>query len=223
MRNPALVAMSLALVMCGSARRDPEQGRTPMKPIEREQISVTTGDIALLPSGRLTVDSPKLRAVVAHATAPSGALSFHYLGPTRDSAPLDDGEVRTQIGLKLRAQDTCNVVYVMWRIAPEAKLVVSVKHNPGMHTHAQCGARGYRNVAPMRQRPAPRVMPGADHLLQADLKRDELIVYVDGEVVWEGRLGPEVLSFDGPVGVRSDNARFEFKLGAGEPVVSQSH
>jgi hypothetical protein len=153
-----------------------------------------------------------MRCVVAHPTLSRGTLRFHYFGPTGDAAPLDDGEVRAQLGLKLRAQDGCNLVYVMWRIAPEAKLVVSVKYNPGMYTHAQCGARGYRNVVPAWARPVPQVTPGATHVLTADLRGDALAVSVDGAVAWQGTLGPEVLSFDGPVGVRSDNARFEFDL-----------
>jgi hypothetical protein len=209
---------SLAVATCGSAHREPtEEGTLPMHLISREQMLVTTGAINPLPLGGLTVDSAKMRAVVAHATAPRGALWFRYLGPTRDAAPLDDGELRTQIGLKLRAQDGCNLVYVMWRIAPEAKLVVSIKHNPGMRTHGDCGAGGYRNVLPTWQRPVPHVAPGADHVLHAELRNDQLVVYVDGTAAWEGMLGPEVLSFDGPIGVRSDNARFDFCLKVGEP------
>jgi hypothetical protein len=190
-----------------------------MKPISREQLLVTSGELEVLPLGRLKVESPKLRAVVTRATAQSGALWFHYLGPTGDAAPLSDGEMRTQIGLKLRAQDSCNVVYVMWRIAPAAKLVVSVKHNPGMHTHTECGARGYRNVTPAWERQVSDVAPGADHVLQAELRGHELAVFVDGASVWKGTLGSEVLRFDGPIGVRSDNARFDFKLAEGEPIV----
>ena len=34
---------------------------------------------------------------------------------------------------KLRAEDACNLVYVMWRIEPQSRLVVSVKRNPGQH------------------------------------------------------------------------------------------
>jgi hypothetical protein len=192
-----------------------------MQPISRAQIVVTTGAITLSLSGSLTVESSKMRAVVAHATEPRGALWFHYLGPTRDAAPLDDGEVRTQIGLKLRAQDGCNLVYVMWRIAPEAKLVVSIKHNPGMRMHAECGARGYRNVAPAWERRVPRVTPGDDHLLHADLQRDQLVVYLDGVATWKGTLGAEALGFDGPIGLRSDNARFDFNLSAGDSVAAE--
>ena len=41
------------------------------------------------------------------------------------------GELRRQFGLKLRAQDACNLVYVMWRIEPASKLVVSIKCRTG--------------------------------------------------------------------------------------------
>ena len=37
-------------------------------------------------------------------------------------------------------------------------------------------------------------------------------VFGDGDVVWEGDVGPQALAFDGPVGVRSDNVRVQFKL-----------
>ena len=37
-----------------------------------------------------------------------------------------------------------------------------------------------------------------------------LTVKADDGVVWEGDLGPASLEFDGPVGLRSDNARVIF-------------
>ncbi len=40
----------------------------------------------------------------------------------------------------------------------------------------------------------------------------EMKVFVDNSLVWEGSLGSEALSFDGPVGIRSDDARLEFEL-----------
>jgi hypothetical protein len=40
---------------------------------------------------------------------------------------------------------------------------------------------------------------------------------VDGNVVWEGDVGKQVLQFDGPVGFRTDNARFEFEFLADAP------
>ena len=73
--------------------------------------------------------------------------------------PLASGEMRRQFGLKLRAEDACNLVYAMWRIEPESKLVVSVKSNPGQHTSAQCGNRGYQNIKPLHSSPLPSLRP----------------------------------------------------------------
>jgi hypothetical protein len=120
--------------------------------------------------------------------------------------------MRRQFGLKLRAQNGCNLVYAMWRIEPESKLVISVKSNPGMNASSECGNHGYRNIKPRRWSAVPRLNPGDSHALFADMNGSEMRVSVDGNTVWEGDLGPEALSFDGPVGVRTDNGRFEFEL-----------
>src|SRR4029077_13503182 len=92
---------------------------------------------------------------------------FTFLGSTGNEARLGSGELRRQFGLKLRAQDACNLVYTMWRIEPESKLVVSVKSNPGQHSSAECGNRGYRNIKPRRSTPAPLLRPGDTHRLSA--------------------------------------------------------
>jgi len=42
-------------------------------------------------------------------------------------------------------------------------------------------------------------------------------VYANNTLVWEGDLGPQALAFEGPVGVRGDNGRFEFELFAAYP------
>jgi hypothetical protein len=47
----------------------------------------------------------------------------------------------------------------MWRIELESKLVVSATINPGQHTSAQCGNRGYRNIKPRRGAPVPVLHP----------------------------------------------------------------
>jgi hypothetical protein len=60
-------------------------------------------------------------------TPPFAEAHFTYLGSTGNEARLGSGELRRQFGLKLRAEDACNLVYAMWRIEPESKLVVSVK------------------------------------------------------------------------------------------------
>jgi hypothetical protein len=162
--------------------------------------------------GTLRIDVPEMRAVVASGPARTIEARLRYLGPTTDVKALASGERRRQFGFKLRAANTCNVVYVMWHIEPDSKLAVSVKSNPGMTTHAQCDAHGYRNLRPSRAAPVPALRPGEWHRLRASLVGEALSVSLDGSVVWEGGIGPEGTAFDGPVGMRSDNGRFELEL-----------
>jgi hypothetical protein len=149
-------------------------------------------------------------------------VRFTYLGSTGNEAPLASGEMRRQFGLKLRAQDACNLVYAMWRIEPESRLVVSVKSNPGEHTSAQCGNRGYQNIKPGRSVPVPALSSGSTHTLRAEMNGSELHVFADNSLVWEGSVGPDALAFDGPVGIRSDNARLQIDFLTGKALKGQA-
>jgi hypothetical protein len=183
-------------------------------PIRRDALCTTLGKLQRTAAGRIAIDEPKVRAVAPAAQNPAAELRFTYLGPTDRSAPLKSGILRRQIGLKLRAQDSCNVVYVMWRIGDQrdAGISVQVKRNPGQSRHEQCQTRGYTSPKAEKRAAVARVEPGAAHTLRAELQGDVLKVLADGAAVWEGRLGLEILSFDGPVGIRSDNGRFELDL-----------
>jgi len=176
---------------------------------------VTNGFISTLSGGRLAVDSPSSRAVARSIGDQSAEIRFRYLGPTQTSKPLASGELRRQIGIKLDAQDTCNLLYVMWHIEPDSRIAVSVKRNPGQHTHEQCNAHGYVNIKPSVSIPPAKVVSGDSHTLRADLRRDELMVSADGTVVWRGTLANQIDNLAGPVGLRTDNARFEFEFFAG--------
>src|SRR5215471_12265399 len=92
-----------------------------MIPVPRIKMCVTEGVLEELKDSRLSVKVPKMRAVVAASTTPVAEARLTYLGPTSADAPLASGEMRRQFGLKLRAQDGCNLIYVMWRIEPESK------------------------------------------------------------------------------------------------------
>ena len=124
----------------------PRPAGNTLSPVSRAHLCVTEGAIEELPGPRLAVNVPKMRAYLNSRTPQSVEADFTYLGSTGNEARLASGELRRQFGLKLRAQDACNLVYAMWRIEPESKLVVSVKNNPGLHSSAQCGNRGYRNI-----------------------------------------------------------------------------
>jgi hypothetical protein len=183
--------------------------------IDREKLCVTNGVISALPGGRLAIDTPSSRAVARAGTAPSAEIRFRYLGPSAGSKPLASGELRRQIGLKLRAQDTCNLLYAMWHIEPDSRIAVSVKRNAGKHTHEECGAGGYLNIKPRTSVTLPRIQSGESHTLRAELHGTDLSLVADGRAVWEGTVGNVIAEFDGPVGLRTDNARFDLEYYAG--------
>jgi len=179
--------------------------------IGRNDLCVTNGIVSTLPNGLLATDTPSSRAVMLKKAEQVAEIRFRYMGATPTSRPLASGELRRQIGLKLRAQDTCNLIYVMWRIEPDAAIAVSIKRNPGRHTHEQCGAGGYSNIKPQRRINPPPIRPGETHTLRAELHGSDLTVATDGKVAWQGALGNEPAQLDGLIGFRTDNARFEFE------------
>jgi hypothetical protein len=89
---------------------------------------------------------------------------------------------------------------------------VQVKRTPGQRTSKECGNHGYRGVAPRVRRALPSLALGASHVLSAEIDGSALRVLVDGALVWEGDLPVSALEIDGPIGVRSDNVRFEGEL-----------
>ena len=97
--------------------------------VPRAKLCVTEGTMEGSASGELIVSVPKMRAYVNTFTSQPIEAHFTFLGSTGNEARLGSGELRCQFGLKLRAQDACNLDYAMWRIEPESKLVVSVKSN----------------------------------------------------------------------------------------------
>ncbi len=191
-------------------------------PYSRAYLCVTEGTIAELPGDRLAVNVPKMRAYLNVPTWQIVEARFTYLGVTPTEARLASGELRLQFGLKLRAQDACNLIYAMWRIEPESKLMVSIKSNPGEHASSQCGNHGYRNVKPHRSTPIPALRAGDAHSLRAEMNGAELKVFIDHATVWEGSVGSDALVFDGPIGIRSDNARLQIELRAGRPLEAQT-
>jgi hypothetical protein len=192
--------------------------------IERDRLCVTNGAVSALADGRLAIETPSSRAVVQAGTE-NGAdqiaeIHFRYLGPSRDSRPLASGELRRQIGLKLQAEDTCNLIYAMWRIEPDARVVVSIKRNAGLHTNKQCGVHGYVNFKSQdRSGPLP-MRSGEAHTLRAELRGTDLTVTADGKVAWQGSLASEMALTVGPPGFRTDNARITFEYFAAAPTQS---
>lgn len=205
------------LALAASAASSSQNQEPQMLRVNRDMLCVTEGAVDQSAAQELTVNVSKMRAYVNRTTLQTAEVHFKYLGPTENESKLGSGEIRRQFGLKLRAENACNLVYVMWRIAPESKLVVSVKANAGQQASAECGNRGYKNIKPQHSSPVPILQPGALHALRAELSGDALRVLADGAVVWVGNIGPEARAFNGPVGMRSDNARLEAELRVGMP------
>jgi hypothetical protein len=211
-----LVAIFL-LAACSGGEAAPKKQVPPPKVVDKEIVKkldpikdalcVTKGTAAI--GSRIT--DPTMRAVAKGSLGESASLTFKYAGDTEAVRELAGGQARRQIGLKLRAQDGCNLVYVMWRLDPKPKLDISVKLNPGKKTHKECGADGYVKV-----KPAKGKLPGVPVLaiddvrtLKAEIIGDELTVWIDELISWKGTLPEAARALDGPAGIRSDNFAFE--------------
>lgn len=179
----------------------------PATPIAHDTICVTKG---LIDRGSVIgVREPTVRAISRGSSGDGIAMTFTYRGDSDKARRLSSGQMRRQLGLKLRAQNSCNVVYVMWRLDPKPELEVSLKANPGMRLHRECGAAGYTKIKPMGQ--APNLEAGARHTLSAQITGDELVASIDGQVAWRGTLPPEARQIKGPAGFRSDNVAFDIE------------
>ena len=193
---------------CGSTRLEAAPGdRSPsieVKPIAHEAICVTKGEIT-----NAAITGPTVRAFALGATGDAAQLTFTFRGETDTTRDLASGEARRQVGLKLRAEDSCNVVYVMWRLDPKPKLSVSVKRNRGQRTHEECGANGYIKVKPIKSSSVPYLEVGATHRLRAEIVGDELVAWIDGKIAWQGHLPDDARDMTGPAGIRSDNLKLD--------------
>jgi hypothetical protein len=210
-----VVGIVLVVFGCKASRAEPVNG-----------LCVTHGKLAKADDGRARVVEPAVRAVQPASLGNSASIAFTYRGPTDKEVALASGQIRKQIGLKLRAADGCNVVYVMWRFEPDPGIEVQIKRNPGKRTNKECGTRGYTKLAADgprtsgndRRVPVPRPEPGESHELAATIAGDRLEARVDGDLVWTGPLPADVAELDGPAGMRSDNVRADFALVApGKP------
>lgn len=192
-------------------------------PVSATRLQVTSGSIERLASGLLQTRSPQMRAVERDSGrhAQWARLRFRYVQPSVGTSPLGSGAMRRQLGLKLQAGDPCNLLYLMWWEYPAHQIAISVKRNPGQSTSAECGNRGYTDVARIPFPIAPSVRDRRTHVLEARSHREAdgalaLTVLADGVRVYRDRLGADVTSgLDGPIGVRSDNGTYRFNLFAG--------
>jgi hypothetical protein len=178
-----------------------------------QSICVTKGAIG---PGSM-VDVPTFRGVALGTSGEAARIDFVYQGRSRGERALASGQVRRQLGLKLRAADGCNLAYVMWRLDPRPQVEVSVKVNPGARTHAECGARGYTKLKPASYDGAPDLVIRKRYALSAQITGDGLSAWIDGRLVWQGSLPYEARSLSGPSGLRSDNIAYSI-VAFGAPV-----
>ena len=211
LERTASVSAPLSFAGRGPSQVKAHHAATAIRPVAASELCVSAGRVNPLAS-HLHVDSGGMRAVVAGDVSSAAELDFTYRGPSTETAPLASGELRRQIGLKLRAKDSCNVVYVMWHVEPTPGIAVSVKSNPGASTHRQCGDHGYINIRPTTAAPVARIVRDVAHALRAEIQGNLLRVLADGAVVWTGALPAQAFAFEGPAGIRSDNGAFDFDM-----------
>jgi hypothetical protein len=211
-RLPLLITLLLLLASATALASAGIQWRT----VHRSALTVSEGAVTAAGGPQVETDSAAMRAVVRdrghHATG--ARLTFQFLGPSAETEALGSGEIRQQIGLKLRASDPCNLVYVMWRNSPDEVIEVLVKRNAGETTSSECENNGYTEAALIPE----TADPSAQHVLdvRTSRKRDgslALVIRADGRVVRRLDLSAALTAgLNGPVGVRSDNGQYTFKL-----------
>jgi hypothetical protein len=193
----------------------------PWKAIGKGGLAVSEGKIVSAgPHATLRTRSPAMRAVALdggrHAT--SARLWFRYLGESTTTVPLGSGLIRRQIGLKLRAPDPCNLVYVMWHAYPDDAIEIQVKRNPGQTTSSQCGNNGYTQVATIPLGSGDGTSDHGAHRLEVDTRRTAngalaLAVHTDNTLLRKVNLSASLTAgLVGPIGIRSDNGDYLFQL-----------
>ncbi len=213
MRRAAILALVAA---CGGKLEAAPERTVKLVPIT-DTLCVTKGAAKV----GATVIEPTMRAVALGSHGDGAALELVYRGDTEATRELASGAARRQVGLKLRAQNSCNVVYVMWRLDPKPMLEVSIKLNPGKAMHAECGAEGYTKVKPTKSWPVPVLVAGDKHVLRAVINGDDLTAWIDEKVAWRGTLPASARTLIGPAGIRSDNLSFEL-VGFSAPETSDA-
>lgn len=223
LRLPLRQALAAALLLALITSLVPRASAAPWTPVAASRLHVTSGTITTLASGLLQTRSPQMRAVERDngRHAQWGRLRFRYVQPSDDTSTLGSGAVRRQLGLKLQAGDPCNLLYVMWWEYPTHQIAISVKRNPGQVTSAECGNRGYLDIAKIPLAVSPSVRDHRTHVLEARSHREAdgtlaLTVLADGVRVYRDHLGSDLTAgLDGPIGVRTDNGTYRFTMFAG--------
>jgi len=181
--------------------------------VTRPDLDVSSGAITQNDLGYLTIEEPTTRATVRGDYQYRASLQFRYRGPTEVIVPSGSGLELHQIGLMLRAMNPCNLVYVMWRLQPAQEVVVQVKKNAGQSTSQECRNGGYTTLH--RQNVAPfayfdlRVL---DAEIRWTFSSPEVRVWIDYQEICRVTVPTNLITgIDGPVGLRTDNGKYDFR------------
>jgi hypothetical protein len=199
------VLVLAGLAACGASEAAPEARRATQLAAIGDELCATHGHAQI----GAAITEPTVRAYARGTSGDAAELAIIFRGDTEQQRALASGGARRQLGVKLRAKDSCNVVYVMWRLDPTPKIEVSVKLNPGAKAHEDCGAEGYTKIKPTKSWAPPALEVGYSHALRAAIAGDELTAWIDDKVVWRGRWPAAARTLEGPAGLRSDNMAFD--------------
>ena len=148
--------LALLTVLAACSSRAPAAPSIAVQPVPSDRMCVTHGVMQ-----GTEVSDPTFRAVSTTSAGDAAELTFKMHDWPVQTRALRSGDVRHQLGLKLRAADGCNLVYVMWRLdPPRPSIEVQIKANPGSHTNDECGTDGYTRVRPDVRGKIPYASPG---------------------------------------------------------------
>jgi len=189
------------------------------------QYRVTSGSAQPSGGGWYSVDSSNLRAWTGQNAVSQGALDFVWNGLPAQTKPLESGDMREQIALRL-GPNQMNEVSMAWRMPNSGGgIVVQLKYNPGISDPApgQSNVTGYSTIRPTFYKAPPALQPGQTHQIQYALNGNQLSIFADGDLTWQGNLSSEALAImQGELNVRADNWKGNFALAAGQsPQTSQ--
>lgn len=182
-------------------------------------LVTTSGEINITKSGAfLTNLVPTMRAYSSNSDGDVALLRFRYRGETEVVNKLASGAIRQQVGLKLRATDTCNVLYVVWQIYPKEQITIARKDNEGMTRHSECGATGYVNI---KKYPVPESLTARSmttrYLAAEIIDEERLELYLDNVLYDTIDLDSNTKKYlkrtrMGHSGLRTDNVDLIFKF-----------
>jgi hypothetical protein len=179
-------------------------------------LCVTEGAVENSSGDRLTVDAPKMRAYVnawtSQAIEAQVHLSWTHSRRNETRFGRNTPSVRPETPRAERLQPGVRHVAHRARVEESWSPSKEIPTRPEAPSAETAATRTSSLAGRLRYPPCD---PGDTHTLGAELDEDELHVFVDNRVVWEGGLGPEAQELQGPVGIRSDNVRLAFDLKAG--------